>query len=404
MGHPKESSYGERIVNGDSIGILQTPWQIALLLDSKLNCGGSILSSRIILTAAHCLKGYLLETLSVRAGSRYWNHDGQFLLVENFTIHENYNSTTLNNDIGVIRLAKSLVFNSRVQPIALAQESPKHGDFAYVSGWGSLEFEAIVGPVRLNGLETSIMDREACAVFYFYLVSDNMICTYTPNKGVYKGDSGGPLVANGRLVGVVSWSAGRNKPSGYANVAYFYNWIQAAIDDLENRQAGSRYWNHDGQFLLVENFTIHENYNRNTSNNDIGLIRLAQPLVFSTKVRPIVLAQESPKHGDFAYVSGWGRIEYEGYVPTERLHNVDTSILDREACAVIYYTFDLTVSDNMICTYSTDKGAFKGDSGGPLVVNGRLAGIVSWGKGRNTPAVYANVAYFYKWIQKAIED
>ncbi|KAH8405139.1 hypothetical protein KR222_004567, partial [Zaprionus bogoriensis] len=236
LGLHKDTSYGERVVNGESIDIVQTPWQISLLLDSQHNCGGSILSSRIILTAAHCLKGYLLASLTVRAGSRYWNHDGQFLLVENFTIHENYNSTTIDNDIGLIRLAQPLVFSTRVRPIALAQESPKHGDFAYVSGWGRIEYEGFVPPVKLHGVDTSIMDREACAVFYKRFsrtISDNMICTYSTDKGAFKGDSGGPLVVDGRLVGSVSWGFGRNNPAVYANVAYFYKWIQKAIEDLE---------------------------------------------------------------------------------------------------------------------------------------------------------------------------
>ncbi|KAH8405201.1 hypothetical protein KR222_010010, partial [Zaprionus bogoriensis] len=233
-----DSFYGERIVNGDSIDIVQTPWQISLLFNSQHYCGGSILSSRIILTAAHCLKRHLLPNLSVRAGSRYWNHDGQFVLVENFTVHENY-SGTLDSDIGIIRLAQPLIFSTRVRPIALALESPKHGDFAYVSGWGSLEFEGFVHPARLHGVETSILDREACAVIYSHTfdltLSDNMICTYSTDKGACKEDSGGPLVVNGRLAGIVVYGEKRNTPTLYTNVANFYKWIQKAIEDLENQ-------------------------------------------------------------------------------------------------------------------------------------------------------------------------
>ncbi|KAH8405081.1 hypothetical protein KR222_000249, partial [Zaprionus bogoriensis] len=235
---PKNSSYGERIVNGESIDIVQTPWQISLLFNSQHYCGGSILSSRIILTAAHCLENLLPVNLTVRAGSRYWNHDGQFVLVKNFTIHENYLLPTIDSDIGVIRLAQPLLYSTRVQPIALALESPKHGDYAYASGWGGLEFEGVVSPAKLHGVETSILDHEACAVIYSHTynmtISENMICTYTTDKGTYKGDSGGPLVVDGRLAGLVSWGAERNAPDVYANVAYFYKWIQKAIEDLEN--------------------------------------------------------------------------------------------------------------------------------------------------------------------------
>lgn len=43
-----------RIVGGYEISIEQAPYQVALLYFGYLRCGGSILSCKFILSAAHC--------------------------------------------------------------------------------------------------------------------------------------------------------------------------------------------------------------------------------------------------------------------------------------------------------------------------------------------------------------
>ena len=47
------------------------PWQVAL----SIGCGGTILDSKTILSAAHCVQQN--QTLSIRAGSRNKNFGGQ---------------------------------------------------------------------------------------------------------------------------------------------------------------------------------------------------------------------------------------------------------------------------------------------------------------------------------------
>ena len=47
-----------RIVNGVITTPGSYPWTVGIQFGDKLYCGGSIISNRFIVTAAHCVKGY----------------------------------------------------------------------------------------------------------------------------------------------------------------------------------------------------------------------------------------------------------------------------------------------------------------------------------------------------------
>lgn len=58
--------YGGRIVNGYNIEIEEVPYQVGLFEEHFFTCGGSIITEKFILTAAHCIDG---RKLMVHAGS-----------------------------------------------------------------------------------------------------------------------------------------------------------------------------------------------------------------------------------------------------------------------------------------------------------------------------------------------
>lgn len=78
------------------------------------NCGGSIVTARHVVTAAHCLKNQPTDGLSVWAGTTKLNGaDGTRLLVASYIIHPDY--VELNrSDIGIIRTSEPFVFGERV--------------------------------------------------------------------------------------------------------------------------------------------------------------------------------------------------------------------------------------------------------------------------------------------------
>ncbi|XP_053965585.1 trypsin beta-like [Anastrepha ludens] len=227
-----------RIVGGAATTISSYPWQISLQRSGSHSCGGSIYSSTIIVTAAHCLQGVSTSILKVRAGSSYWNSGGVLLQVSAYNNHEGYNSSTMQNDIAVIRLASSLSFSSTIKAIGLADTAPADGAAAAVSGWGTTVSGSASLPTQLRHVNVSVVSLANCSSSsygYGNAVEETMICAYTAGKDACQGDSGGPMVSGGVLVGVVSWGYGcayPNYPGVYSDVAALRSWVVSAADSV----------------------------------------------------------------------------------------------------------------------------------------------------------------------------
>lgn len=134
-----------RIVNGTATTIQTIPFQVSILFYNSQWCGGSILDSTTILTAAHCFDWYfdlLYDTTAwtVRAGSSYWSTGGQLVGISSITGHENYDPVTYNYDIAILKLATPLVYTNSIQPVVLptASNTLADGQSVQVSGWGRL--------------------------------------------------------------------------------------------------------------------------------------------------------------------------------------------------------------------------------------------------------------------------
>ncbi|XP_037811482.1 trypsin alpha-4-like [Lucilia sericata] len=226
-----QSQLDGRIVGGIPTTISSVPWQISLQRSGSHSCGGAVLNPNIIITAAHCLRYASATNLKVRAGSTYWNMGGDVLAVDDFQIHEDYNSATLINDIGVVKLASSLTISSTIKPIALATQAAVDGAAAAVSGWGTTYYGSPSLPYELRSVDVEIVSRYSCAsTAYNYgsYIQASMICAYTVGKDSCQGDSGGPLVSGGVLVGVVSWGNGcafTDYPGVYADVFELSSWV-----------------------------------------------------------------------------------------------------------------------------------------------------------------------------------
>ncbi|KAL1020668.1 hypothetical protein UPYG_G00003110 [Umbra pygmaea] len=161
------------------------------------------------------------------------------------------------------------------------------------------------------------------------------------------------------------------------------------------------------QLFLPQALVPYPQYNKDTHDADIMLIKLKAPVVMNSYVSIALLPRQdaSVAEGRVCSVSGWGFTSPGGGIPST-LHIVKLPIVSTIQCNSSA-SFNGKITSNMLCAgYSTGgKDSCQGDSGGPLVCEGRLYGVVSWGEGcaeARYPGVYTEVSKFRRWIDQTI--
>ncbi|XP_055638772.1 trypsin delta-like [Toxorhynchites rutilus septentrionalis] len=210
-----------RIINGTGTTIEQHPHQIGLLYKGSHICGGSIISDKWVLTAAHCLDWYPLHSeISVRSGSTYHANGGTVHPVFYYHIHEKYLPTDYSYDVATVRVKTPFKDSARVS-IPLATSEWLDGANVTVTGWGQNEHNSY--PDQLYMVTLPVVNRETCNATWSGLITDDMLCAGDRDIDSCDGDSGGPAVQDGVQYGIVSWggtTCGSDKPGVYTNIAH----------------------------------------------------------------------------------------------------------------------------------------------------------------------------------------
>ncbi|XP_061780149.1 coagulation factor VII-like isoform X2 [Nerophis lumbriciformis] len=162
------------------------------------------------------------------------------------------------------------------------------------------------------------------------------------------------------------------------------------------------------QVIQVSEIIMHERYVKTTADNDIALLRLTAPIVYTPYAVAACLPTKSLAERELwavsmHTVSGWGRRAENG--PTSHLlRRLRVPRIRTQQCVE---ESGVALTDNMFCAgyIQGQQDSCKGDSGGPLVTQYKkttfLLGIVSWGKGCARPGhygIYTRISNYLQWI------
>ncbi|XP_060903374.1 coagulation factor IX isoform X3 [Labrus mixtus] len=216
-----------------------SPWQVLVhRSDGYGFCGGTLVSDRWVISAAHCLE-QTADHVTIDFDKQRPDPGEQFIKVQKVFVHPHFHSFTFDSDIALLYLARPVVRGSTAVPACLpdphlSKYLLEEGNRGVVTGWGLTRFLGKSSRF-LRKVTLPVVSYKDCTATTEQVITDNMFCAgyLETSMDACSGDSGGPFVVNYRgtwfLSGVVSWGekcADKGKYGVYTRLGNFLQWIQ----------------------------------------------------------------------------------------------------------------------------------------------------------------------------------
>ncbi|XP_055844115.1 serine protease grass-like [Episyrphus balteatus] len=257
-------SDANRVANGENANLSEFPWMALLIysdgVERTINCGGSLIHERYVLTAAHCIWAGRKQLVSVRLGEHNTESiedcegEGekkkcapptQEINIEKVIYNNDFDPSKFSDDIALLRLVTNAVIRSNVKPVCLPiTDRSRNNSLSYmmIAGWGHIDNRSKA--TILQKARVPIKTIEYCQQIHVAIkCSHKQLCAGGENQiDTCKGDSGGPLfyiapynfglryvhVQYGVATGG-NRDCGSNDPSIYVRVDNYLRWIASNL-------------------------------------------------------------------------------------------------------------------------------------------------------------------------------
>ncbi|XP_052838737.1 complement factor D [Drosophila gunungcola] len=265
------SSLGIKIFGGNNAREQAAIYMAVIKNSSHFLCGGTVIDTSFILTAAHCMEDP--NDLFVSLGA--YNKSAptaEFQVVQRIK-HPEFNPHAITNDIGLLKLSPTIVYQFNIRPVCILKDKSIKQQVENVLnfevfGWGKTESgtdSEVLKSLTLRRRSRSECEKMAGSQ------SLNQICAQGNGGDACVGDSGGPLIVrlnNGldTQLGIVSY--GRIACDGlgvYTDVTSYIDWIVDSIrSNADPVDADQSNFGIQNRKLAVPQIWLHENCGGNT--------------------------------------------------------------------------------------------------------------------------------------------
>ena len=240
------------IVGGEYASQNEFPSQVAFRRKSSdyAFCGGTIVTSRWILTAAHCFKGLTgkdLANMEIVVGARNLRTGpGGIAPIDSVSYHSRYDNRIKQYDIALVKASVNIIrstdtWRSEAALVDATANSNYEGRTGIITGYGVEKEGSKVASLILKKSQIPVQAKRLCKTYYGVIFNgSSQICAgdLTGKTDTCQGDSGGPVYLRGTkglyLIGITSYGDGcarKNTPGVYTRVSAYIPWIKNVFNN-----------------------------------------------------------------------------------------------------------------------------------------------------------------------------